>query len=71
MKAKEEKGAITLFTVVSILFFSIVLMGLYASSSNKVRKQQSEISTIQSRYSTENIDDAYNREVYENVDNAM
>ena len=60
MKAKEENGAITLFTVVSILFFTIVLIGLYASSSNKVKKQQAEISTIQGRYGAQNIDEAYN-----------
>lgn len=60
-KIKSEKGAITLFVVISIIFFVIVLVGLYVTSSNKMLKQQKELQQIQKNYETENIDDVYNR----------
>lgn len=60
-KIKSERGAITLFVVISIIFFVIVLVGLYVTSSNKMLKQQKELQQIQKNYETENIDDVYNR----------
>ena len=67
-KFKEEKGAITLFVLISILFFVIVLVGLYINSSNKIQKQQAEIDKIQKTYETQNIDDVYNK-VYKSFKN--
>lgn len=60
-KIKEQKGSITLFVLISIMFFVIVLVGLYVNSSYKVQKQQKEIEKIQKNYEKENIDDLYNR----------
>lgn len=60
-KIKSEKGSIILFVVISIIFFVIVLVGLYVTSSNKILKQQKELQEIQKNYETENIDDVYNR----------
>ena len=50
MKIKEEKGSITVFVVVSILFFVIVATGLYINSNYKIRKQNREIEKIQENY---------------------
>lgn len=58
---KEQKGSITLFVLISIMFFVIVLMGLYINSSYKMQKQQREIEQIQKSYNKENIDDLYNK----------
>ena len=46
-KAKEEKGAITLFVLISMLFFVIVLVGIYIGTSHRTQKQQNEIEKIQ------------------------
>lgn len=58
---KEQKGSITLFVLLSIMFFVVVLMGLYINSSYKLQKQQKDIEQIQKSYNKENIDDLYNR----------
>lgn len=59
-RVKEEKGSVTLFVLASMLFFVIVLVGLYVSSSYKVQKQDKEITKIQKSYKHENINDIYN-----------
>lgn len=61
IKLKEQKGSITLFVLLSIMFFVIVLLGLYVNSSYKVQKQQQDIEKIQKSYNTENINDLYNK----------
>lgn len=60
-KMKEQKGSITLFVLLSILFFVMVLMGLYVNSSNKIQKQQKEIEKVQESYNTENISELYDK----------
>ena len=47
---KKEKGSITLFVLISLLFFLIVGMSLYISISNKSVAQTAEILKIQSQY---------------------
>lgn len=63
-KLKEQNGSITLFVLLSIMFFVIVLMGLYINSSYKVQKQEQDIEKIQKSYNIENINELYNK-VYE------
>lgn len=60
-KIKEEKGSITLFVLISIMFFVIVLVGLYVNSNYKIQKQNKELQEIQEKYQVENIDNLYNR----------
>lgn len=62
-KTKEEKGSITLFVLMSMIFFVIVLVGLYVNSSYKVQKQQKEIERIQRTYEIEDINGVYNRAI--------
>ena len=52
-KVKGEKGAITLFVLVAILFFLIILIGLFASSSNIRTSQVKELEKIQENYKIE------------------
>ncbi len=59
-KIKNEKGSITLFVLMSMLFFMAVLIGLYISSSYKIQAQERETEQIQKNYETENIDNLYN-----------
>lgn len=50
----KEKGSITLFVLISILFFLIVGVSLYISISNKSIAQTSEILKIQKEYEVTN-----------------
>lgn len=61
LRLKEHNGSITLFVLLSIMFFVIVLVGLYVNSSYKFQKQQQDIEKIQKSYNTENINDLYNK----------
>ena len=56
---KRENGSITLFVLVSMLFFIIVLMGIYVNTSNKIQKQEKEIQQIQKSYQKEDINSLY------------
>lgn len=61
IKFKKQKGSITLFTIASMMFFVIVLLGVFAISSSKVQKQRSDMEKIQSSYQQKNVDDMYNK----------
>ena len=49
-KFKGQKGSVTLFVLISIIFFLIVLISIYISSGNKEQSQVSEIKAIQEEY---------------------
>ena len=70
---KNEKGSITLFVVVSILFFLIVVFSMFMTSSNKSRIQTSEIDKIKEEYqeSVQNIDQIYQDAVNDNITNLL
>ena len=59
---KNEKGSITLFVLLAILFFVIIVFGLFISSSNKNVIQSSELDKIKEEYqeSINNINQIYN-----------
>ena len=57
---KEQKGSITLFVLTSIMFFVVVLIGLYVSSNYKIQKQQKEIEKIQKNYNKIDANELYN-----------
>lgn len=65
---KKEKGSITLYVLVSMIFFVILLMGIYIRSSNKIQKQQADEKKIQTEYTLENVDDIYNETVDKKAD---
>ena len=70
---KNEKGSITLFVVVSILFFLIVVFSMFMTSSNKSRIQTSEIDKIKEEYqeSVQNIDQIYQDTLNNNITNLL
>ena len=47
---KSQKGAITLYVLMAMLFFSAFLIGVYAMHVRKNITQQEYIQTIQSHY---------------------
>lgn len=59
---RKENGAITLFVLLAMLFFLIVIFSVFISTSNKKQSQISEIDEIKKEYeqSVNNIDAIYN-----------
>lgn len=66
-KINSEKGSITLYVLISMLFFVIVLMGLFVNSNYKMQQQERSIEKIQKGYEKTNIDDLYNESINNNV----
>ena len=58
----KENGSITLFVLLAIFFFLIVVFSLFMTSSNKNISQNAEIDKIKEEYeeSVDNIDEIYN-----------
>lgn len=70
---KNEKGSITLFILLSILFFLIVIFSIFMVSGNKKQAQTSEIDKIKKEYeqSIDNIDQIYDETLTENLSNLL
>ena len=61
---KNEKGSITLFVLVCMIFICLILLGFYLSSVNSNNAQLREIESIKEQYnSQEDINDIYLRTV--------
>ena len=58
-KIKEPKGSITLFVLMSMLFFVIVVVAVYVNTNYKAQAQQRELEKIQQTYQKEDINDIY------------
>lgn len=68
-KIKKEQGSVTLFVLVSMLFFMFVLVGMYVNTSNKVAKQEREVNRIQQSYEQVDINDIYNKKIEQKSNN--
>ena len=58
-KIKEQKGSITLFVLMSMLFFVIVVVAVYVNTNYKAQAQQREIEKIQQTYEKDDINEIY------------
>ena len=47
---KSQKGSVTLFVLIAVLFFSIILFGMYNSNMNKLQTQDRDIVRIKQSY---------------------
>ena len=65
MNLKSQKGSVTLFVLIAVLFFSVILLGMYNSNMNKLQTQDKDIVRIKQSYEV----DA--NEVYEQTVNEM
>lgn len=68
-KIKSQKGSISLFVLISMIFFIIVILGIYAATSNRLQKQEKEIEQIQKSYEKTDINTVYEKALtnYENI----
>lgn len=68
-KIKKEQGSVTLFVLVSMIFFMFVLVGMYVNTSNKVAKQEREVNKIQQSYEQVDVNDIYNKKIEQKANN--
>ena len=54
-KIKSQRGSVTLFILVVMMFFLIILVSLFASTKTKLIEQEKQIAIIQNEYESENI----------------
>ena len=61
MKILSEKGAVTLFVLIAVIFFLIVALNVYSSTKTKLVAQSREIEAIEENYNrdVDRIDDIY------------
>lgn len=50
---RSQKGSVTLYTLVSMIFFLTVSIGVYTNSNNKLQSQEKQINQIQESYEQE------------------
>lgn len=59
LKIRNQNGSITMFVLISMIFFTIIVMAVYINTSYKVQAQQKEIEKIQRTYKKEDINEIY------------
>lgn len=47
---RNQKGSISMFVILSVLFLTFVLIGIYTSYANKLNSQEKQIGKIQDNY---------------------
>lgn len=65
-KYNKDRGSITLYVLISMLFFLIVVVGIYINVSNMKQKQEKEVKQIQERYKQEQKLDTIYEQSYKN-----
>lgn len=53
LKLKSQKGAISVFVLVSMLFFVVTIVGIYVITSMRAQSQTESVEVIQGQYYTE------------------
>ena len=54
-KLKNQQGSVTLFVLIVMIFFLIILVSLFANTKTKIIEQEKQIAIIQKEYETEDI----------------
>ena len=61
-KRKYERGSITIFTVVAMMFFVTVLVLSYSRQLNKINSQKRQIQEIEKQYNVDSeLEETYYR----------
>lgn len=66
MKKANEKGSVTLFVLISMMFFLIVLVLVYSQQTDKITVQKRQIAEIQKNYETKDIEPIYQETYHKN-----
>lgn len=61
-KRKSERGSVTLFVLVTMMLFTVILFLNYANQAEKIGNQKKQIEEIQRAYDAEeNMEEIYDR----------
>ena len=63
---RSEKGSITLFVLIAMIFFVAIAMAAYVSASNKLQGQNGELQQIQAGYA-QDLNDQNLANIYEEL----
>ena len=58
-KMHEQKGSVTLFVLISMLTFTIIVSAIYINTSYKAQAQQREVEKIKQTYQKQDINELY------------
>ena len=67
-RVKKERGSITLFVLIAILFFIIIAYAIYSKTINVVMSQNKEVKAIQEQYEQSSNEEAMSEEYEEILD---
>lgn len=65
MKNKNERGSITLFVLVVMLFLMMAFVTSYTSIKNKQIEQEKQIKKIQNEYKVQDLESEYRKALTE------
>ena len=62
---QKQRGSITLFVLISVLFFIVIVISTYTQISNKRTAQEKELNRIEEKYeiTDDEIEDEYNEQI--------
>ena len=62
---QKQRGSITLFVLISVLFFIVIAIATYTQISNKATAQEKELNNIEEKYEVtdDEIEDEYNEQI--------
>lgn len=56
---KSEKGSVTLFVLIAMMFFLMILLSLFVGAKNKMTEQSKKIKIIQNEYKAVDMEEEY------------
>lgn len=62
---QKQRESITLFVLISVLFFIVIAIATYTQISNKATAQEKELNNIEEKYEVtdDEIEDEYNEQI--------
>ncbi len=60
-KLKESTGSVTLFVLISMMFFLFVTLTWYTNAKNQLSEQRKQIKIIQNQYNSSDMEEEYRK----------
>ena len=60
-KLKESTGSVTLFVLISMMFFLFVTLSWYTNAKNQLSEQRKQIKIIQNQYNSSDMEEEYRK----------
>lgn len=60
-KFKDSTGSVTLFVLITMIFFLFVTLTWYTNAKNQLSEQRKQIKIIQNQYNSSNMEEEYRK----------